>query len=100
MEEGRTNAGGGDGHADLRSTIRSVIDEFMHAEQVRTEPVYKTELIEERKRREQLEHRVNELATENQRSRQVAEEAEKQTAVRAELQKLGVAKVDLAFRVV
>jgi hypothetical protein len=100
MEEGKPMQNGGDGQPDLRSMIRSVIDEFMRAEQVRTEPVYKTELIEERKRREQLEQRVNELATENQRSKQVADDAEKQTAVRSELQKLGVSKVDLAFRAV
>ncbi len=100
MEDGKTTTGNNEGHSDLRSMIRSVIDEFMHAEQVRTEPVYKTELIEERKRREQLEQRVNELATENQRSKQLAEEVEKQAAIRSELQRLGVSKVDLAFRVV
>ena len=53
---------------ELRSVIRSVIDEFMRAEQVRTEPTYKTELVEERRRREQLEQRVNELA-ENKRNK-------------------------------
>src|SRR5260370_36364774 len=57
-------------------------------------------MMEERRRREQLEQKVNELATENKRNKQVAEEAEKQASVRAELQRLGVAKVDLAFRVV
>jgi hypothetical protein len=56
--------------------------------------------VEERRRREQLEQRVNELASENKHNKQIAEEAEKQAAVRAELQRLGVAKVDLAFRAV
>ena len=43
---------------------------------------------------------MNELVEENRRSRQVAEEAERSTNIRAELQKLGVAKVDLAYRAV
>ncbi len=55
---------------------------------------------EERKRREQLERRLNELVAENKRSRQMAEEAERSSAVRAELQRLGVAKIDLAFKAV
>lgn len=100
MEDDKTKVGAGDGHGELHSVIRSVIDEFMRAEQVKTEPAYKTELVEERKRREQLEQRVNELAGENKRNKHIAEEAEKQAAVRAELQRLGVAKVDLAFRAV
>jgi hypothetical protein len=100
MEEERTKSDGGDSHGELRSVIRSVIDEFMRAEQVKTEPAYQAELIDERRRREQLEQRVNELATENKRNKQLAEEADKQASVRAELQRLGVAKVDLAFRAV
>src|SRR5579859_1455704 len=100
MEDEKTIIEASETHGELRSVIRNVIDEFMRAEQVKTEPAYKMELIEERKRREQLEQRVNELATENKRSRHVAEEAEKQAAVRSELQRLGVAKVDLAFRAV
>ncbi len=86
--------------ADLRSIIRGAIEEFVRAEQTKAEPAYKTELLEERKRREQLEQRMNELVHENQRSRKAAEEAERSSAIRAELQKLGVAKVDLAYRVV
>lgn len=85
---------------DVRSIVRGAIEEFVRAEQVKAEPAYKAELIEERKRREQLEGRVNELVEENRRSRQMAEEADKSAAIRAELQRMGVAKVDLAFRVV
>jgi hypothetical protein len=85
---------------DLRGIIRGAIEEFIRAEQTRTEPAYKTELMEERKRREQLEKRVNELATENERSRAAAERAERDSILRAELQRLGVRKVDLAFRAV
>jgi hypothetical protein len=94
MEEQKTEG------VDLRSMIRGVIDEFVQAEQAKVEPAYKTELIEERKRREDLERRVNELVHENQRSREIAEEAERSAAIRAELQRLGVAKVDLAYRAV
>ena len=43
---------------------------------------------------------MNELVEENKRSRQQAEEAERGSAIRTELQRLGVAKVDLAFKAV
>ena len=66
----------------------------------RREPAYKTELQEERRRREQLEKRVNELVEENKRSRAVADEAQRSTNIRTELQKLGVTKVDLAYKAV
>ena len=94
MEEAKTEG------AELRSLIRGVIDEFVHAEQVKAEPAYKAELLDERKRREDLEKRVNDLIQENTRSRQMAEEAERNSSIRAELQRLGVAKVDLAYRAV
>ena len=85
---------------DVRSMVQAVIQEFVKAEQSKAEPAYKTELVEERKRRESLEQRVNELVAENQRSRAKAEEAERSAAIRAELQRLGVAKVDLAYKAV
>jgi hypothetical protein len=85
---------------ELRSLIRGVIEEFVQAEQVKAEPAYKAELIDERRRREDLEKRVNDLVQENVRSRQMAEEAERSSSIRAELQRLGVAKVDLAYRAV
>lgn len=85
---------------ELRSIIRGVIEEFVQAEQAKAEPAYKAELLDERKRREDLERRVNDLVQENQHSRKVAEEAERGASIRAELQRLGVAKVDLAYRVV
>ena len=85
---------------DIRSVVQAVIQEFVKAEQTRAEPAYKVELVEERKRRESLEQRVNELVAENQRTRALAEESERGATVRAELQKLGVAKVELAFKAV
>jgi len=51
------------------------------------------ELADERRKREGLEQKVNELLA-------VAEAAERGASIRAELQKLGVAKIDLAFRAV
>jgi hypothetical protein len=83
---------------DVRDIVRQAIDEFVRAEQRQAEPVYKTELQEERKRRESLETRLNELAEENRRARAAAEEADRHSQIRNELQRLGVAKVDLAFR--
>ena len=85
---------------DLRAVVRGAIEEFLKAEQTRSEPAYKAELLEERKRREQLERRMNELVDENRRTRQLAEETERGAVIRAELQKLGVLKVDLAFKAV
>jgi hypothetical protein len=84
---------------DVQAIVRQAIDEFVSQEQAKSEPAHKAELQEERKRREQLERRVNEVE-ENKRSRRVAEEAERGSAVRAELQRLGVAKLDLAFKAV
>lgn len=85
---------------DIQAIVRQAVQEFTNNEKARSEPAYKAELLEERKRREQLERRMNELVAENQRSRKAAEEAERSSAVRAELQRLGVTKIDLAFRAV
>lgn len=88
------------GGIDIRSLVKQAIEEFNAKEQARTEPAYKVELVEERARREELERRLNELVAENQRARQRAEEAERKTQIRSELQRLGVQKVDLAFKAV
>ena len=85
---------------DIRSMMQAVIQEFVKAEQSKAEPAHKAELLEERRRREHLEQRVNELVAENERARAKAEEAERCAAVRTELQKLGVAKIELAYRAV
>jgi hypothetical protein len=88
------------GDPQLQAIVRAVVEEFTKKEQAKTEPAYKAELVDERKRREQLERRVNELVEENKRSRQMAEEADRSATIRGELQRLGVSKVDLAFRAV
>jgi len=85
---------------DIQTVVQQALLEFVKQQQVQSEPAYKAELQDERKRREQLEKRLNELVEENKRSRQAASEAERGAAIRAELQRLGVAKVDLAYRAV
>jgi hypothetical protein len=60
----------------------------------------RVELEQERQRREQLEQKLNTLIEENKQARQAAAEAERQQLVRAELLRLGVHKVDLAFKAV
>ena len=82
---------------DIQGIVRQAIQEYTSSEHAKTEPAHQ---VEERRRREQLERRVNELVEENKRSRQVALEADRSSAVRAELQRLGVAKIDLAFKAV
>jgi len=76
---------------DIREIVQAVVQEFMPQ---------KTELEEERKRREGLEQRVSELIAEAEKSRAKAEEAERSAAVRAELQRQGVAKLDLAYKAI
>ncbi len=85
---------------DIRDIVRQAIEEFVNAEQRKAEPAYQTELQEERRRRESLEARLNQLVEENRKARAAAEEADRSSQIRNELQRLGVAKVDLAFRAV
>ena len=85
---------------DIQAIVRQAIQEFTSTEQAKSEPAYKAELVEERRRREQMERRLNELVEENKRTRQAAAEAERSSAVRAELHRLGVAKIDLAYKAV
>ena len=85
---------------DIQAIVRQAIQEYAMNETAKSEPAYKVELHEERKRREQLERRLNEVVEENKRSRKQADEAERSSSVRAELQRLGVAKIDLAFKAV
>jgi len=60
----------------------------------------RAELAQERKKREQLEKRLNELVEESRRSKELAEKTERFATIKAELQQLGVGKVELAFRAV
>lgn len=85
---------------DVAAVVRQVVQEFVEQQKAKSEPAYKAELVEERKRREELERRMNTLVEENRLARQQAAEAERGAAIRAELQRLGVAKVDLAYKAV
>ncbi len=85
---------------DVREIVKQAIDEFVRGEHQKVEPAYKAELQDERKRRESLESRLNQLVEENRKARASAEEADRNSQIRSELQRLGVAKVDLAFRAV
>jgi hypothetical protein len=58
---------------DLKNLMRSVIEEYVTKERQQDEPAYKAELVEERRRREQLETQVNQLVQENSRTKQLAE---------------------------
>jgi hypothetical protein len=80
--------------------VRQTLEEFVRGEHQKSEPAYKAELEDERRRRESLETRLNQLVEENRKARAQAEEADRNSQIRSELQKLGVAKVDLAFRAV
>jgi len=86
--------------SSVRDMMREVIGEFLRADQAKSEPAYKSELLDERRRREGLEKRLSELEDENRRTRERADEAERHTAIRRELQKHGVQKLDLAFKAV
>ncbi len=92
--------GHNDGTVDVQALVKEAIQEYARQDISRKEPAYKAELVEERRRREQLEKRLNEMAEENKRSRLIAAEAERSSSIRSELQHLGVAKVDLAFKAV
>lgn len=85
---------------DVQTIVQQAINEYMRQDSAKREPAYKTELQEERRRREQLEKRLNEMGEENKKSRAIAEEAQRSGAIRSELQRLGVVKVDLAYKAV
>jgi hypothetical protein len=89
-----------DQQIEIREVVRQTIQEFVQAEQSKAEPAYKAELQDERKRRESLEGRMNQLVEENRKARAMADEADRNSQIRSELQRLGVAKVELAFRAV
>jgi len=84
--------------AGVRDIVREAVAEFVQSEQRKTEPAYQAELQDERRRRENLEAKLNQVVEENRRAQAAAEEADRHAQIRAELQRIGIAKVDLAFR--
>jgi hypothetical protein len=87
------------GNADIRGIVQEAIEEFARRKREETEPAHKAELMEERRRREQLESQVKDLLQKSRESELEVARARMTGAVKEELQKLGVTKVDLAFRV-
>jgi hypothetical protein len=85
---------------DVQTIVQQAISEYMRQNAAQREPAFKAELRAERKHREQLEKRLNEMAEETKSARAVAEEAQRGGAIRSELLRLGVVKVDLVFRLV
>jgi predicted transcriptional regulator len=88
------------GEKEVRAIVQAAISEYIRSERERGEPAQLAELREERRKREALESRLNALAEENRRAREIAEESERGAAIRAELQRLGVAKLELAYKAV
>ncbi|MCC7343264.1 MAG: hypothetical protein IT170_19430 [Bryobacterales bacterium] len=85
--------------ADIRGIVQEAIEEFSRRKREEAEPAQRAELMEERRRREQLESQVKDLLQKARESEQEMARTRMTGAVKEELQKLGVTKVDLAFRV-
>lgn len=85
---------------DVQSLIQKAISEYVRQDSTRREPALKAELQEERRKREGLEKRINQMAEENRKSRELAEQSERSSKIKSELQALGVTKVDLAYKAV
>ncbi len=85
---------------DIRGLVQEAIQEFLRHKQQETEPAHRAELQEEKRRREQLESQVRELLQKTRESEMEVARSRMTGAVRDELQKQGVTKVDLAFRVI
>ncbi|HYM09901.1 MAG TPA: hypothetical protein VEU62_04180 [Bryobacterales bacterium] len=85
---------------EMRRIVQESIEEYVRRAAEEKEPAATAALAEERRRREQLERRLNELSEENSRHRAMAEEVERHSRIKSELQQLGVKKPDLAFRLV
>ncbi len=102
MNETRDNKGtpGAPESGEVRGIVQEAIQEFLRFKQQESEPAHRAELQEERRRREQLETQVRELLQKTRESEVEVARARMTSAVRDQLQKHGVTKVDLAFRVI
>lgn len=88
------------GQVDIRRVVQEALDEYSRRQSEAKEPALKAELTEERRRRELVERRMSEIEEEGRRNRAMAEEASRHAAIRTGLERLGVRKPDLAFRLV
>src|SRR5450755_2520158 len=87
---------------DIEKVIDQALTAFQEKQRTAAEPeaALHNELSQERRKRESLEKRVNELIEEGRRARAEAEQSDRFATIKSELQQLGVTKVDLAFRAV
>ena len=85
---------------DVRRLMQEAIEEYLKKAAEEKEPAAKAALAEERRRREQAERRLQELGEENDRNRKKVEQGERDSTIRSELQRLGVRKPELAYRLV
>ena len=76
---------------DIRQLVRQSLEEYLGNSVTET-------LAEEKRRRESLEKRLNELATESDRHREMAEQMDRNATIKSELHRLGVRRPDLAIR--
>ncbi len=90
----------GEGDVDVQALVQRAISEYVRQDSSRREPALQAELQEERRKREALEKRLNQMAEENRKSRELAEQAERSSKIKGELQALGVSKVELAYKAV
>ncbi len=88
------------GAGNLKRLIEDVVREFHTAQVKQQEPVYRAELAEERRQREEMERQLRDLVEENRRAKERAEQVETASFIKSELQKLGVTKIELAFRAI
>jgi hypothetical protein len=88
------------GAGNLKKLIEDVVREFHAAQAKQQEPVYRAELAEERRQREEMERQLRDLIEENRRAKERAEQIETASFIKTELQKLGVTKIDLAYRAI
>lgn len=84
---------------DIRAVVREAIEEFFKAERSQAESE-QAAYSEERLKRQSLEQRVNELVSEAEKAKARAEDAERSAAIRAELQRAGITKLDLAYKAI
>lgn len=98
-EQDNTHGETDHGDADLKRIIEEAIQKAYAQRDPETAGL-RSELLQERRKREQIEKRLNELVEENRSSKQLAEQTERHAAIKAELQQLGVVKVGLAFRAI
>lgn len=97
MEDSKTQ---NQADVDVPSLVQRAISEYIRQDSGRREPALKAELQEERRKREALEKRLNQMAEENRKSREIAELAERSSRIKGELQALGVTKIELAYKAV